>query len=163
MRQKQPRPDHSEATDRVRIEAAALAALARRDHSAAEIRDKLVRRGFDRDAVDEVVQDLGASGLQDDARFVEAFVAARVGRGQGPVRIAQDLRQRGIAADDAEQALMSIENWEARAADVRQRKFGAAPPADWNERGKQVRFLQQRGFKSEHIRAALDGGWDEEA
>lgn len=163
MRQKQPRPDPTEATNRVRIEAAALAALARRDHSAEEIRDKLTRRGFDGDAVDEVLISLSAAGLQDDARFVEAFVSARVGRGHGPVRIAQDLRQRGIAADDVEQALMAVENWEARAADVRKRKFGDAAPADWNARGKQARFLQQRGFKSEHIRAALDGGWDEEA
>jgi len=161
--QKRPRPDPSEATDRVRIEAAALAALARRDHSAAEIREKLTRRGFDQDAVDEVVTSLGAAGLQDDARFVEAFVSARAGRGHGPVRIAQDLRQRGIAALDIEQALMVIEDWDAHAYDVRRRKFGDAAPANWNERGKQARFLQQRGFKSEHIRAALDGDWDEEA
>jgi regulatory protein len=43
----------------------------------------------------------------------------------------------------------------ARAA--RTRKFGPEIPKDRKERAKQARFLQYRGFSTDHIRAALDG------
>ena len=43
----------------------------------------------------------------------------------------------------------------ARAA--RARKFGPELPKDWKERSRQARFLQYRGFSTDHIRAVLDG------
>jgi len=41
--------------------------------------------------------------------------------------------------------------WRACAARVRARKFGDAPPPDYKTWARQARFLQQRGFRSEHI------------
>jgi regulatory protein len=35
---------------------------------------------------------------------------------------------------------------------VREKKFGSALPADFRERSRQMRFLQQRGFTAEQIR-----------
>jgi regulatory protein len=49
------------------------------------------------------------------------------------------------------------QDWAQRARDTRRRKFGEAPPADWAERGRQARFLQYRGFSTDHIRSALGG------
>ena len=43
----------------------------------------------------------------------------------------------------------------ARAAKVR--KFGPDLPKDWKERSRQARFLQYRGFSTDHIRAVLEG------
>jgi regulatory protein len=40
---------------------------------------------------------------------------------------------------------------------VRRRRFGPEVPADWKEKGRQSKFLQYRGFSSDHIRFALGG------
>jgi regulatory protein len=37
---------------------------------------------------------------------------------------------------------------------VRTAKFGRQPPASWADKARQARFLQYRGFSSDHIRAA---------
>jgi regulatory protein len=49
----------------------------------------------------------------------------------------------------------------ARAA--RARKFGPDLPKDWKERSRQARFLQYRGFSTDHIRAVLEGVPDDES
>ena len=54
----------------------------------------------------------------------------------------------------AEAALADGPDWAALARQVRQGRFGARPPADWREKARQARFLQYRGFSSDHIRAA---------
>jgi regulatory protein len=135
-----------------------LAYLARREHAAGELRMKLARRGFDSQVIDKVVDDLGERGLQDDARFIESFVNSRIGKGHGPVKISHGLRERGVVAD-----VQTATDWKVLAADVRRRRFGASAPGDWNERSRQARFLQQRGFTGEQVRAALEGWTDEEA
>ncbi|MCA1798766.1 MAG: recombination regulator RecX [Xanthomonadaceae bacterium] len=131
--------------------------LARREYAAAELRDKLVRRGYDGAIVAQVIAQLTEARAQDDDRFIEAFVRSRVGRGQGPVRIGAELRQRGIPDEQVDAALATAADWRAQARDARAARFGAGPPGDWSTRGKQARFLEQRGFTHEQIRAALDG------
>jgi regulatory protein len=103
---------------------------------------------------------LAAQQLQDDARFVEVFVRSRVARGQGPARIAQELRQRGIAEAAVRAALDGSEHdWTSLARDALRRQF-KAPPADLRSRARQVRFLEYRGFTAGQIRAAMKGGED---
>ena len=53
-------------------------------------------------------------------------------------------------------------DWRQRCADVRRRRFGAEAPATWAERGRQARFLSQRGFNADQIRAAIGQGFDED-
>jgi regulatory protein len=40
---------------------------------------------------------------------------------------------------------------------ARRKRFGAELPGDMQERARQARFLQQRGFSMEDIRKALKG------
>ena len=80
-------------------------------------------------------------------------------RGHGPLRIRMDLRERGVADTDIDEALDTAdEDWVAVAREARRKRFGAAGPADFRERARQGRFLQYRGFSSEQIRAALGPG-----
>jgi regulatory protein len=81
-------------------------------------------------------------------------VSYQAARGQGPVRIAAALRQRGL--DDAliDAALAREDDWTARARKARRAKFGARAPDTWAEKARQARFLQYRGFSSDHIRSA---------
>jgi regulatory protein len=142
------------AADPEAIRAAALALLARRDWLAGELSAKLQASGCEPQAVGGVVAELVGERLLDDARYAERYVASRADRGQGPVRIAADLASLGAPRDLIEAALESGPDWSVVAAAVRRRKFGAAPPDSWAEKARQARFLQYRGFSSDHIRAA---------
>jgi len=129
--------------------------LARREHSALELTRKLEVRGYPQELIEEAVRGLRLDGLLSDERFAEAFVAARARRGQGPVRIRMELGARGVEEALIDQALRGAADWAAEAAAARRKRFGSGPPADYRDRAKQARFLQYRGFDSEHIQLAL--------
>jgi len=142
------------AADPEAIRAAALNLLARRDWLTGELSARLQSSGCDPQVTAAVVAELLGERLLDDARYVERYIASRAERGQGPVRIAADLASLGAPRELIEAAIGSGPDWRALAGAVRRRKFGAAPPDSWAERARQARFLQYRGFSSDHIRAA---------
>ena len=114
--------------------------------------------------MDAELDALVREGLLSDERFCEVFVRNRAGSGYGPLRIRQELTQRGIDEALAGQALAAVEaDWAALAAEVRRRRFGERLPRGYPEWAKQARFLQYRGFGSETIRAALGGDADDQA
>lgn len=135
----------------------AMDALARREYGFDELVRWLETRGFDADTARSTVQALKAEGLQDDERFAEAMVASAARRGKGPRRIAADLAERDVPDGIIAAALAGADvDWFELAADVRRGKFGAVKPADFTEKARQMRFLNYRGFDSEHIRHAVD-------
>lgn len=136
----------------------ALAMLARREHSAGEIRDKLREMGGDASLIDAVIAELQVRNLQSDERFSELFVRSRAERGYGPRVIEMALRERGIDKAAAHIALeASGYDWRERAVEVCQRRFGQSPANSPKERARQLRFLQYRGFAGGEIGAALKG------
>ena len=160
---KTPRkPDELEAQDPAKIRARALGFLARREHPAGELRAKLLERGYESTAVEAVLSSLQAQKLLSDARFVQEFVAARVRRGSGPLKIREELRAKGVTGELMEEALAGLKAASAEgAAAARRKRFGADLPKDMPERARQARFLQQRGFTMEDIRKALKGDPEE--
>lgn len=132
--------------------------LARREYGQAELIRKLADKGYVRNIVEQAVLQLTEDGLQSDERFAASFVQSRINQGKGPVRIRLDLGQRGVGDAAIEYALAeSGANWYELAQEVRQRKFGYEPPADFTAKAKQMRFLQYRGFEQDHIQAAFHG------
>jgi regulatory protein len=151
-------PEH--AADQEAIRAAAVVLLARRDFASGELRQKLVEQGYDGTGADEVVAELVEGRIVDDARYGANYVAYHADRGQGPVRIAMDLRALGLSQEVIVEALASGPDWKALAREVRIRKFGLEAPDSWAEKGRQARFLQYRGFSSDHIRSAVGPDFD---
>ena len=136
----------------------AVACLARREHSAYELRQKLERSGIAKHLVVEVIGDLQSQGLVSDQRFAEAYLRYRSGKGYGPQRIELELNEKGLDRSLILQAMECSDcNWSQLARDVRIKKFGAGQPADYKERARQARFLQYRGFTGDQIRATLGG------
>lgn len=142
-------PDSPEAARRV-----ALLLLGRRDYASAELLTKLTVSGYTQEAAQAAVAALQEERLLDDSRFLDNFVRAHAGRGQGPARIRQELAVLGFPAADIQTALEAGPDFTALCREVRARKFGTRPPASWAERGRQGRFLQYRGFSSDDIRIA---------
>ena len=160
--QKPKRPDEAAARDPARVRAKALGFLARREHSAGELRTKLLERGYDSTAVEAVLSSLEGQKLLSDARFVQEFVAARVRRGSGPLKIREELRGRGVTGELVEEALAGLKASSAKGAEeARRKRFGTETPKDMQERARQARFLQQRGFSMDDIRKALKGDLEE--
>jgi regulatory protein len=137
----------------------AVALLARREHSRVEMARKLTRRldeGQDRADVDAVLDELQRRDLLSEERFAAAVVRARASR-YGDARLKQDLKSRGATPDAAAAALDAVRGSELeRARAVWTRRFGR-PPASLQERARQVRFLEARGFSASVIRRVLTG------
>jgi len=138
------------------LRARALQYLARREYSRAELRGKLLpHAGTDSDPgqpedLDALLDDLTARGWLSDARAATQLLHARRSR-FGAQRIAQELRQKGIAEELVSAALPALKESELEAArSVWQRKFGTLPQ-DAGEKARQMRFLQSRGFGFEVI------------
>ena len=132
-----------------------MALLARRDFSSAELHARLESRGFPTQLIEEALAQLRAERVLDDARFAESYATGRAARGQGPVRIEAELRALGVPAELIEAALAGVADWAALARSVRARRFGPSVPDARGLRARQARFLQYRGFSSDHIRLAL--------
>ena len=95
---------------------------------------------------------LKAAGIQNDARFAEAYIRNRVANGYGPVRISRELYERGVSRELVTQVLAALEmDWAEQVQAVRQKKFGRQAPADIKEQARQSRFLQHRGFTYQQI------------
>lgn len=137
--------------------ATALRLLARREHSAQELRTKLRGRRCPPALVDKVLNTLRDEGALSDRRFADTYVQARFDRGYGPLRIEAELRERGIGGLQAAEAMAGFAPmWVASADRQRRKRFGSGTPAGFSERARQMRFLQQRGFTGEQVRAAME-------
>jgi regulatory protein len=134
---------------------AALDALARRDHSAEDLRRKLLKKGYDVSVVSPLLDALAAEKLLDDRRYMENFVAYHAARGQGPMRVRMELRRHGLQGPPVEDYLDNYPEWLMQLRKTRQKKFGAALPANYADRERQARFLGYRGFTSAQIRTVL--------
>ncbi|GAB3270156.1 recombination regulator RecX [Parahaliea aestuarii] len=142
--------------DRAAIRRAAMDLLARREHSLQELRQKLHRRFGGASELAVELQRLQEENLQSDSRYAESFARQRMLRGYGPLRLRQEMRQKGIPEAEASLALEALDiDWYSHAQAVCDRKFGTGPAADLKEKGRRQRFLQYRGFSQDHISACL--------
>jgi regulatory protein len=139
---------------------AAIALLARRDFASGELRGRLERKGFDAAMVAGTIAELIEERALNDERYVANYVTYEAARGHGPVRISAELKALELPGGLIEAALANGPDWRALAREVRERKFGLVQPSDWTEKARQARFLQYRGFSSDHIRSALGADFD---
>ena len=133
----------------------ALQLLTRRDYSRAELQKKLAAHAESAEELASVLDTLQGERLLSDHRYATQRVTARAGR-YGDARLKQELRLKGVSDDDIAAALPEGGDEIERCLAVWQRKFGQ-PAQTPEERAKQMRFLQYRGFSSEAIRRALRG------
>jgi len=124
----------------------AVGMLARREDSRAELAARLTATGALRSEIDPVLDELERAGYLSDARFASAVVRQKSG-GYSKRAIAHALREKGVAAPAAKEALAALDGADelAQALALWQRRFGKAP-ADERQKARQVRFLVSRGY-----------------
>ncbi len=128
----------------------ALKMLVRREHSKLELYKKLQLKGFSDDIINSSISKLVQQNQQSDERFAEDFIQMRYNQGKGPVKIALELKMRGINAFD-----LSAFDWFELAKEIRQKKFGDSSSLEYKDLAKQKRFLQSRGFSLDQINQAF--------
>ena len=144
---------------------AALQYLARREYAPEELRQRLLRRGADADAVDEVIVRLKENNWLSEERFAASRVRQRrdlSGRGRAAVRA--DLRALGVdeaVSSAALEAEYDEQQEAALASELADRALsGLAAVDDPALRLKKIRSVQRRllsrGFSQKHVIAATE-------
>ncbi|KTD25015.1 regulatory protein RecX [Legionella lansingensis] len=130
----------------------ALRLLARREHGAKELADKLAQKGYSKAEIDEAIVRCQSLGLQSDVRFVESVCSIRIRQGCGPLKIIQELQAKQIARELIDEVLeQERDNWLKLAQAVWEKKFKSQEVLSYSELQKGQRFLSYRGFPAEII------------
>jgi regulatory protein len=134
--------------------ACAVRALARRDHSMAELEAKLRNKGFSPGVVAQVIDRLEKARYLDDRRFAERWAesAVRNGRGYGP-RLRLELTRRGVPREIIGEVLAGIAaayGEEETMTALVARKFAGFDSRSAPDRDKRrvIAYLQRRGFSA---------------
>ena len=125
----------------------AVRLLSRREHSAFEIHDKLLKRDFDEAEIAQAISELQQGGWLSDERFAEAYIRMRQLKGFGPIRIAMELNERGVTESIVETYLHTEdESWRQTLEQQYLKKYKNKAIEDYSDKAKRIRFLQYRGF-----------------
>lgn len=141
-------PNQLQDADYQALRQFAIKMLARRNHAASELVDKITKRGGDAQLAQQVVADLQQQNLQSDADFIQSAINNAVYRQHGPFKLRQQLQQHALDGALIEEILAANNiNWQQLALQLYRRKF--TEPVDFQnprEYQKRQRFMQSRGF-----------------
>lgn len=139
----------------------ALNALARGRRTRRELQQRLRKHEPDPAIVEQALDRLEASGVLSDPDVARAEASSRLRRGEGPARIRQRLRQKGIDARGTETAITDavesdgfdeVEACRTQAA-KRWRSLSKLEPSVAKRR--LIAFLQRRGYSGSVIRQVV--------
>lgn len=131
-----------------------LSLLARREHSALELRRKLVAKGHAAAEAGAALAQLRERNYQDDDRFAASLARRRATQGYGPRRIRAELKSHGIGDAAAGRAMDALDvDWVASAAAQLRRRHGGGAATVAAERAARAGFLLRRGFDPATVRA----------
>lgn len=152
-------PEKQKPSLRVR----ALKLLARREHTRAELEAKLRGEDTDAEELEAILDEFSRRGWISETRVIEQVTHARRAR-YGSRRIRQELQNKGVSGESIADAMQGLKDTDLAAArGVWLRKFGRAAE-NANERARQVRFLQSRGFPLDlAMRVVREAGQDPDA
>lgn len=130
----------------------AIQLLARREHGVAELTAKLMRQYNDEVTVSMVIKQLVEENLLSDDRYTECYVRSYIQKGQGPFRIKNALKEKGVNSHVINQYMVyDYDFWLSQIHKIHQKKFSLKIPENEKEKSKQIRFLIYRGFSHEQI------------
>ena len=130
--------------------------LARREHGITELSRKLVLKQFDPKLVEVAIEGLVRDKLLSDERFCESMINSRVNRGDGPIKVRYELRNKGVPEHIVEKTMDELmPDWHQSLLGLIEKKYAGQLSRTPAERVKQVRFLSSRGFPHEMIYSVI--------
>lgn len=135
---------------------AGLTLLARRELSEAQVRQRLLRRGYAADEVDAALARLKSERALDDARVAEAIARTAIALHQrGRLRVDRQIKRAGIATATAkraiEQVYADVDPDALLLAALTKRLRGADRIPDQKTFQRLYRYLIGQGFESDRI------------
>ena len=128
--------------------------LSRREHSSKEIFKKLSPRVESKELLEEEIEKLKADGLLSDERFAESYFQSRKNKGFGPLRIKNELSQRGIK-ESIFDSIQRDTDWTACALKALKKKTNGKDLMETKEILKLKKFLNYRGYEFQDIDKAF--------
>lgn len=147
--------------------------LGRREQSKKELREKLLAKDCEPQAVENLLIEFEQEGYQSDERMTSALIKEAIRKKQGKIRILHTLKKHGLNTisstqeiqtwidehtdffqdlllndkEDGDNQSIDVEvDWLNQAIEVRVKKYGNTIPIEPKEKARQLRFLQYRGF-----------------
>jgi regulatory protein len=147
------------SSDSDRAYVAGLTLLARRELSEAQLRTRLLRRGFSADDVGTAVERLRAERAVDDVRVAAAIARTQTAlRGRGRLRVRREIEAAGISSAVAERAVEEVfedVDPEALLRAALDRRLRGKSEVTERDRSRLYRYLTAQGFESDRVIAAL--------
>ncbi len=137
-----------------------LKMLGRRELSERQLRQRLARKEYSQDEIDEAVARLRAERAIDDQRVAEAIARTETGiRKRGKVRVRIQLERAGIAKETARTAIDdvfgAIDDDALLQSSLQSGCADATRIADDREFARLFRYLIGQGFESDRVMKAL--------
>ncbi|MEO5897637.1 MAG: regulatory protein RecX [Vicinamibacterales bacterium] len=134
--------------------------LARREHSIAEVRSRLVDREHPPEAIDTALERLLETRALDDQRVARAYArTALTVKGRGRLRIQRELQVMGIAREIAGEAIADVfGDVDERALiekAIQKKLRGGKKLVTIQERARVYQFLMRQGFTPAAVSAAM--------
>ena len=144
----------------------ALQYLGARDRTERELRDRLKRRGCGHAAIETALERLLGARLVDDEALARRYVETRMTeRPSGAIRLAQDLRRRGVEGATIDRVLEEFADGigtEDAAVDLLRRAAKRYRGLDsTTARRRMYGMLARRGFDAETTARAVETVWQE--
>ena len=134
--------------------------LGRRELSEQQVRQRLARKEYSQDEIDDAVARLRDERAINDQRVAEAIARTETGiRKRGKVRVRMQIERAGIAKATAKAAIddvfETIDDEALLASSLRKRLRGRETIADDREFARLFRYLIGQGFESDRVMTAL--------
>jgi regulatory protein len=137
-----------------------LKMLGRRELSEQQVRQRLARKDYEPDEIDEAIARLRAERAINDQRVAEAIARTETAiRKRGKVRVRLQIERAGIAKATAKAAIdevfEAIDDDALLESSLRKRLHGRETIADEREFARLFRYLIGQGFESDRVLKAL--------
>lgn len=133
--------------------------LSRRDHSRKELKTKAQKKGFSGDYVEEILDELEQKEYLNDAKFALKYASDKFEFNDwGPIKIRGKLIQKGISAQDIENALQIIPSESKKEKIINlvmKRKSHFLRKDIQTRKNKIYDYLLRKGFNYTHINNSL--------
>ena len=137
-----------------------LKMLGRRELSEHQVRQRLARKEYEPDEIDQAIARLREERAINDQRVAEAIARTETGiRKRGKVRVRMQLERAGISKETARQAIdsvfESVDDDALLESSLGKRLRGRETIADDREFARLFRYLIGQGFESDRVMQAL--------
>lgn len=142
--------------EKQRIRERALRILAYRKRSVEELKTRLMKIGFDKDLVREIIEEFVRDSVLNDDDFTEAFIADYTNlKPKGNIFISRELAKKGISKEAIQNALR-MRDEDQIVKDFLQKKLSHFNLKNPKDRQKILRRLLSRGFTPRLVYGLLD-------